>query len=152
MRSILALVLLSSSAIAADWSSYANARFGVSIDIPPGFLNDVPEPANGDGLTFHSADGTAELLVWGNNLVDADFNQDVAARLKSDMEMAGTFPMWRESMVLAGRSIRERAKTACFMRNPSHRARKRRPCISVLSILRRKKQILIQLSRDLQNL
>ena len=85
MRSILALFLLSSSAIAADWSSYANARFGVSIDLPPGFVNDMPEPANGDGLTFHSIDGKAELLVWGNNLVHVGFNQDVAARLKSDM-------------------------------------------------------------------
>ncbi len=86
MRSIIALFLLSSSAIAADWSSYSNPRFGVSVDIPHGFVNDVPEPENGDGLTFHSADGKAELLVWGNNLVDADFNQDVAARLKSDTE------------------------------------------------------------------
>jgi hypothetical protein len=76
---------LSSSAIAADWSSYANARFGTTIDIPPGFVNDVPEPENGDGLTFHSADGKAELLVWSNNLVDGDFNQDVAERLKSDI-------------------------------------------------------------------
>ena len=86
IRSVFALFLLSSSANASDWSSYANARFGATIDIPPGFVNDVPEPANGDGLTFHSADGNAELLVWGNNLVDADFNQDVAARLKSDTE------------------------------------------------------------------
>jgi hypothetical protein len=86
MRSITALFLLSSLAIAADWSSYANARFGATIDIPPGFVNDVPESENGDGLTFHSTDGKAELLVWGNNLVEADFNQDVAARLKSDME------------------------------------------------------------------
>jgi hypothetical protein len=86
MRTIIALFLLSSSAMAADWSSYANARFGAIIDIPPGFVNDVPEPENGDGLTFHSADGAAELLVWGNNLVDADFNQDVAARLKIYIE------------------------------------------------------------------
>jgi hypothetical protein len=86
IRSVLALFLLSSPALAADWSNYANARFGATIDIPPGFVNDVPEPENGDGLTFHSADGKAELLVWGNNLVDADFNQDVAGRLKGDMD------------------------------------------------------------------
>jgi hypothetical protein len=78
--------MLSSSAMALDWSNYANARFGATIDIPPGFVNDVPEPENGEGLTFHSVDGKAELLVWGNNLVDADFNQDVAAQLKSDTE------------------------------------------------------------------
>ena len=86
MRIILLLLLLCSPAFAAEWTTYSNPRFGASIDVPPGFVNDVPEPENGDGLTFHSADGKAELLVWGNNLVDADFNQDVAARLKSDME------------------------------------------------------------------
>ena len=86
MRSILALFLLSSSAIAADWSSYANARFGTTIDIPPGFVNDVPEPANGDGLTFHSADGKAELLVWGNNLVDEDFKVDSLGRLQGERD------------------------------------------------------------------
>jgi hypothetical protein len=78
------LVLFASAAYAAEWTIYSNARFGVSIDVPPGFVNDVTEPENGDGLTFHSADGKAALLVWGNNLVDEDFNQHVAARLKSD--------------------------------------------------------------------
>ena len=80
------LWLFTTAAIAADWTSYANARFGVIIDVPPGFVNDVPEPDNGDGLTFHSADGKAVLLVWGNNLVDEDFTQDAAGRLKSDTD------------------------------------------------------------------
>ena len=86
MRTLLALFLLSSSAIAAEWSSYTNARFGVTIDVPPEFVNDVPEPANGDGLTFHSADGKAELLVWGNNLVDEDFRADGQLRLKGETD------------------------------------------------------------------
>ncbi len=89
MRARLALIflmVLAGSAYGAEWTSYANGRFGVTIDVPPGFVNGVPEPANGDGLTFHSADGKAELLVWGNNLVDADFSQDVAARLKTDTD------------------------------------------------------------------
>ncbi len=86
MRIILVLFLICSPAFAAKWTTYSNSRFGTTIDIPPGFVNDVPEPANGDGLTFHSVDGKAELLVWGNNLVNENFNQDVAARLKRDME------------------------------------------------------------------
>ena len=84
IRSVFALFLLSSSATAADWSNYANARFGATIDIPPGFVNDVPGPANGDGLTFHSADGKAELLVWGNNLVDGEFAADGMSRLQGE--------------------------------------------------------------------
>lgn len=89
MQARLALAFLAafaSAASAADWTSYSNGRFGVTVDVPPGFVNDVPEPANGDGLTFHSADGKAELLVWGNTLVEVDFSQEVAARLKSDTD------------------------------------------------------------------
>ena len=86
MRIILLLLLLCSPALAAEWTVYSNPPFGVSIDVPPGFVNDVPEPENGDGLTFHTADGAAELLIWGNNLVDGDFAQEEAARLKSDTD------------------------------------------------------------------
>ena len=152
MRSILALFLLSSLAIAADWDSYENSRFGATIDIPPGFVNDVPEPANGDGLTFHSVDRKAELLVWGNNLVDEDFNQDVAARLKSDAEDGWNISYVAGSMVLAGRSIRERAKADCSMRNRYHPARNRRPCTSGSNILRLKRRPMTLLSRVLPNL
>jgi hypothetical protein len=84
MRIILVLLLFCSPAFAAEWTVYSNPRFGVSIDVPPGFVNDVPPPANADGLTFHSADGVAELRVWGNHLSEADFNHEVAARQKSD--------------------------------------------------------------------
>ena len=86
MRFMLFLALLGSPAFAAEWMVYANPRFGVTIDVPPGFLNDVPEPENGDGLTFHSADGKAELLVWGNNLVDGDFAADGMSRLQGETD------------------------------------------------------------------
>lgn len=81
-----AFLLLTVSAQAAEWSTYSNPRFGVSIDVPPGFVNDVPEPANGDGLTFHAADGQAELFVWGNNLANADFKTDAASRLQAEKD------------------------------------------------------------------
>ena len=86
MRIILFLLLLCSPAFAAEWTTYENPRFGVSIDVPPGFVNDVPEPENGDGLTFHSVDGKAELLVWGNNLVDGDFVTDGRSRMQGETE------------------------------------------------------------------
>ena len=78
---LLLALLFAGPGLAGDWTSYANARFGETIDIPPGFVNDVGEPENGDGLTFHSADGKAELLVWGNNLVDEDFKADGQSRV-----------------------------------------------------------------------
>jgi hypothetical protein len=86
MRIFLIAVLLSSPAFAAEWTIYSNPRFGASIDVPPGFVNDVPKPENGDGLTFHSADGKAALLVWGNNLVDGDFAADGKSRLQSEKD------------------------------------------------------------------
>ena len=86
MRIVLFLLLLCSSAFAAGWTTYSNARFGADIDVPPGFVNDVPEPENGDGLTFHSGDKQAELLVWGGNLTDGDFKLDSVIRLNRELD------------------------------------------------------------------
>jgi hypothetical protein len=82
----LAFLMLATAAHAKEWAVYSNPRFGETIDIPPGFVNDVPAPENGDGLSFHSADGKAELLVWGGNLVDGDFKADGKSRLKSAID------------------------------------------------------------------
>jgi len=75
--------------MAGEWSSYANARFGATIDIPPGFVNDVQEPANGDGLTFHSADGKAELLVSQQELAITDALRRAMADRDVDMLVDG---------------------------------------------------------------
>ena len=93
----LAVCLFATAANAAEWTSYSNPRFGAAIDIPPGFVNDVPEPANGDGLTFHSIDGKAELLVWGNNLVDGDFRADGQLRLKGETDDGWSISFQKES-------------------------------------------------------
>lgn len=68
---------------AAGWTHYFNARFGYGIDIPPGF-SEVREADNSDGGVSRSADGAAELRVWGAYLVDGDFKSDVAERVRSD--------------------------------------------------------------------
>jgi hypothetical protein len=86
MRIIFFILLLSLPAFAAEWTTYSNPRFGVSIDVPPRFVNDVAEPENGDGLTYHSVDGNTELLVWGNNLVDGDFAADGKSRLQGEKD------------------------------------------------------------------
>ena len=86
MRIILLLFLLCSPAFAAEWTTYSNPRFGASVDIPPGFVNDVPASENGDGLVFHSADREGELLVWGGNLADGDFKLDSAIRLNRELD------------------------------------------------------------------
>lgn len=71
------------AAIAASWRHYVNARFAYAIDIPPGF-SDVAEAANSDGGVSTSADGGAELRVWGSYLVDTDLKTEISGRVQSD--------------------------------------------------------------------
>lgn len=46
---------------------YANPRFGFVVNVPQGFSENQPGPANGDGASFTS--GTATLTVYGENNV-----------------------------------------------------------------------------------
>jgi hypothetical protein len=77
------LAVLPFDAGAADWSRYDNARFAYAIDIPPGFSR-VAEADNSDGGVSTSADGKAELRIWGAYLVDSDFKSEIAGRVESD--------------------------------------------------------------------
>jgi hypothetical protein len=79
IRLIVALVLtiLCTPAFAADWTHYANARFGYSIDVPPGFVAGG-EADNGDGQVFASP--TARLTIFGGNIVEGDFEAEARQR------------------------------------------------------------------------
>ncbi len=74
---VLLLLLLPAAAFAQDWEPYANARFGFSVDIPPGFTLSR-EADNGDGRTY--ANGAATLAVWAHYLTSGDFEEEVADR------------------------------------------------------------------------
>ena len=79
-----ALTLISMDANAADrWSSYDNARYSYRVAIPPGF-SAVQEADNGDGGVSVSEDGSAELRVWGSNILDGTFADEAASRITSD--------------------------------------------------------------------
>jgi len=69
---LLALALLISPA-AGGWGHYDNARFGFSIDVPPGFQVQG-ESANGDGNSFTTP--TAELRAFAGNIVVGDFETE----------------------------------------------------------------------------
>lgn len=49
------------------WQRYINPRYGVSVDIPPGFESPFG-PQNGDGRTFKHPDGSELLVFGGHNL------------------------------------------------------------------------------------
>ena len=57
------------------YTPYANARFCFVIDVPNGMIADPP-PENGDGQSWKSKDGAAELSAFGMNLVVDTINLD----------------------------------------------------------------------------
>jgi hypothetical protein len=61
---LLALVLAHDAALAQQWRTYANPRFGVTADVPRDWRAGRP-PANGDGLKFASPDGQASIMISG---------------------------------------------------------------------------------------
>lgn len=73
---LLALFLFASAAMAAEWSTYQNPRFGYVIGIPPEFSGEG-EAQNGDGQVFRPADGTQLLRVYGGNNIEQSFEASV---------------------------------------------------------------------------
>jgi hypothetical protein len=62
---------------AAGWGHYGNVWYGYGIDIPPGFVGQG-ESGNGDGQVFKLSGAT--LTVFGANIVEGDFETEVAQR------------------------------------------------------------------------
>jgi len=78
MRLLLALLLLIPlPAFAADWGHYTNTRFGYAVDVQPRFVAQG-ESDNGDGQVFKTP--TAVLTVFGGNVMETDFEAEVAQR------------------------------------------------------------------------
>src|SRR5262249_58784687 len=64
---VIGLLAFSGTAPAKEhWATYLNPRFGAAADYPADLftVKDAP-PENGDGQTFHTADGRAELAIYG---------------------------------------------------------------------------------------
>ena len=89
-------LLAAAPASAGDWGRYDNPRFAYEIDLPPDF-SAVSEAENGDGGVSRSADGEAELRVWGAYLVDRDFKADIADRVHSDASEGWKIPYDRRT-------------------------------------------------------
>jgi len=113
------LAVAAMQASVADWNRYDNPRFSYAIDIPPGF-SDVSEAQNSDGGVSNSADGKAELRVWGGYLVDRSFKSDVEERVQSDSSNGWNISYDRRAASAAswsgsknGRVFYARAMTGC---------------------------------------
>ena len=86
-RLFISLVFIALAVTAAvgqsKYSTYNNARFGYSIQFPLDLLEMQGEADNGDGATFISKDGSAEMRVWGqNNALNRSVRDEYAEALK----------------------------------------------------------------------
>jgi hypothetical protein len=79
MRALLvafALGVATGAAAQERWATYANPRFGTTIDYPADFFAQRdPPPANGDGQSFRTRDGRTHLAVWGAYNVEGNSPQ-----------------------------------------------------------------------------
>ncbi|MBG1231351.1 hypothetical protein [Aestuariivirga litoralis] len=78
MKFALVAVLLLASAMPASAKIYGNARFGFFVDVPAQFSIADPEPENGDGRAFHTADKSADLTASGGWIMGDNFAADVS--------------------------------------------------------------------------
>ena len=115
----LALVLFAAAPAAAQfWTQYANARFGYSLDIPPGY-EAQGESDNGDGQVFFDPATTQTLTVWGGFVLD-DFEAEVRSIISSEEDNAWNItgetvtPSWAEFTALKGmRVLHQRLIAGC---------------------------------------
>lgn len=80
-RAALIFCLLSASAWAGGDQSYQNPRFGYWIELPKEFKI-VSAADNNDGITLESLNGKANLLVWGNYIMEKNFKAESDSRRK----------------------------------------------------------------------
>lgn len=74
------LAFAAQPANAENWTRYENGRFGTVVEVPAdAFPGRRPEPENGDGATFLSADDTASLAVWGSYAQEGETPADLLA-------------------------------------------------------------------------
>jgi hypothetical protein len=64
--SILISFVVVNAGHAESWKRYTNERFGTSVEVPAEFTA-KPPPANNDGRTFVTKDGSARIFVYGSN-------------------------------------------------------------------------------------
>lgn len=77
--SVVALLLIgigAAEATTTSWRVYQNGRWGYRIEVPRSLISQ-PEPQNGGGLQFRSADGRVRLDTYGS--FDFDDAQDLKA-------------------------------------------------------------------------
>ena len=71
---VVALLAFSGTAPPKEhWATYLSPRFGAAADYPADLFTVKDAPAEtSDGQTFHTADGRAELAIYGSYNIDGE--------------------------------------------------------------------------------
>lgn len=115
---VLIAALSAGPALAQQWTTYHNARYGATADIPPDFAPSGPEAANSDGLIFRSSNGL--LTIYGAS-ISGSFEAFVNSAIEHDKSYDGwpvqgqtITPDWAEYWGGGGgRSLKVRIEAAC---------------------------------------
>src|SRR5262245_19108145 len=103
-RLAFAAFCLASAVAAAEerWSTYGNARFGVFADYPSSLftVEDAP-PESGDGQRFRTADGRAELAIYGSYIIGNETPEDYVAN-RVDLADVSYKKIGRDFYVISG--------------------------------------------------
>lgn len=86
LATLLALTAFLITAIAADWTTYGNARYGFSVDYPANLFTQQQASDNGDGITLKSEDGAIEFRAYAFNNGDELSMRDVRDILLQNMD------------------------------------------------------------------
>jgi hypothetical protein len=81
-------LFLFTPAFAQGWSSYANARYGATADVPPGFEPAGPEAHNSDGLIFRNRSGSM-LTIYGAEVPGRNFEAFIAKMMANETSYNG---------------------------------------------------------------
>lgn len=120
IMAVLALMILTQPAVAQQWGSYHNQRFGATADVPPDFAPAGPEAANSDGLIFRTRNGGL-LTIYGAAIPGSVFEAFVASAIAHDQSYNGypisgqtITPDWAEYWGGgSGRNLRVRLESSC---------------------------------------
>lgn len=81
-------LLFSSPGYAQGWSTYTNARYGATADVPPGFEPAGPEAHNSDGMIFRTPNG-GFLTIYGADVPGRDFEAHVRQMIENETSYNG---------------------------------------------------------------
>ena len=84
MLPLILLLMVQSVSAAEPFSTYTNSRFNYSIEYPANLLIPRGEAPNGDGQIFASADGQAQMIIYGMHNVFERSLQDLFQKESQD--------------------------------------------------------------------